>query len=115
MSFLATTSSWWFPTRIDEGDGVGYNNLDLGSGTGTHVVYLVQSGFSVFGLDNSPEGIAITRRWLAEEGLEKEPLSQRYVLRALRGQKVELEKHSQFMAGKVQAEICQPAACVIEC
>ena len=44
--------------------------LDLGSGTGRHVVYLAQSGFSVFGLDNSPEGIAITRRWLAEEGLE---------------------------------------------
>lgn len=44
--------------------------LDLGSGTGRHVVYLAQSGFSVFGLDSSPEGIAITRRWLAEEGLE---------------------------------------------
>ncbi len=43
--------------------------LDLGSGTGRHVVYLARNGFSVFGLDNSPEGIKMTRRWLAEEGL----------------------------------------------
>jgi len=43
--------------------------LDLGCGTGRHVVYLAGSGFQVFGLDNSPEGIAATRRWLADEGL----------------------------------------------
>jgi SAM-dependent methyltransferase len=44
--------------------------LDLGSGTGRHVVYLAKSGFSVFGLDNSSEGIEATRQWLADEGLE---------------------------------------------
>ena len=44
--------------------------LDLGSGTGRHVVCLARSGFSAFGLDNSPEGINVTRQWLAEEGLE---------------------------------------------
>lgn len=44
--------------------------LDLGSGTGRHVVYLAKHGFSVFGLDNSPEGIRATRQWLAEEGAE---------------------------------------------
>ena len=44
--------------------------LDLGSGTGRHVVYLAGSGFSVFGLDNSPEGIHITRQWLADAGLD---------------------------------------------
>jgi len=44
--------------------------LDLGSGTGRHVVYLAQSGFSVFGLDNSLEAMAATRQWLADEGLE---------------------------------------------
>ena len=43
--------------------------LDLGSGTGRHTVYLARNGFSVFGLDNSPEGISVTRRWLADEGL----------------------------------------------
>jgi len=44
--------------------------LDLGSGTGRHVVYLAKNGFSVFGLDNSPEGVKATRQWLADEGLE---------------------------------------------
>lgn len=43
--------------------------LDLGSGSGRHVVYLAQNGFSVFGLDNSREGMKVTRRWLKEEGL----------------------------------------------
>jgi cyclopropane fatty-acyl-phospholipid synthase-like methyltransferase len=43
--------------------------LDLGSGTGRHTVYLARHGFSVFGLDNSPEGINVTRQWLADEGL----------------------------------------------
>ena len=36
------------------------NVLDLGCGTGRHVVYLAKSGFSVFGLDHSPEGIRFT-------------------------------------------------------
>jgi SAM-dependent methyltransferase len=44
--------------------------LDLGCGTGRHVVYLARSGFSVFGLDNSPEGIRLTRQWLEEKGLD---------------------------------------------
>lgn len=44
--------------------------LDLGSGTGRHVVYLARSGFSAFGLDNSPEGINLTRQWLSDEGLD---------------------------------------------
>jgi 2-polyprenyl-3-methyl-5-hydroxy-6-metoxy-1,4-benzoquinol methylase len=44
--------------------------LDLGSGTGRHVVYLARSGFSVSGLDNSREGLHITRCWLADEGLD---------------------------------------------
>ncbi len=43
--------------------------LDLGSGTGRHTVYLARNGFTVYGLDNSPEGIKTTRQWLADEGL----------------------------------------------
>lgn len=43
--------------------------LDLGCGTGRHIVCLARGGFSVFGLDNSPEALAVTRRWLADEGL----------------------------------------------
>ncbi len=45
------------------------NILDLGSGTGRHTVYLVRNGFTVYGLDNSPEGTNVTRQWLADEGL----------------------------------------------
>jgi len=43
--------------------------LDLGSGSGRHVVYLAKNGFSVHGLDRSPEGISITRQWLRAENL----------------------------------------------
>jgi SAM-dependent methyltransferase len=43
--------------------------LDLGCGTGRHAVYFAQNGFSVSGLDNSPEGIEMARQWLADEGL----------------------------------------------
>jgi SAM-dependent methyltransferase len=43
--------------------------LDLGSGTGRHIICLARSGFSVFGLDNSLAGIEATRQWLADEGL----------------------------------------------
>ena len=43
--------------------------LDLGSGSGRHVIYLAQQGFSVYGLDNAPEGLDMTRDWLAAAGL----------------------------------------------
>jgi SAM-dependent methyltransferase len=43
--------------------------LDLGCGNGRHVVYLAQQGFRVFGLDSSPEALALTREWLETEGL----------------------------------------------
>jgi SAM-dependent methyltransferase len=43
--------------------------LDLGSGSGRHVVFLARNGFSVFGLDNSPEGTRIAKNWLEHEGL----------------------------------------------
>lgn len=41
--------------------------LDLGSGTGRHVVHLVKNGFQVVGLDQAPTGLQLTRQWLAEE------------------------------------------------
>jgi len=43
--------------------------LDLGSGSGRHMVFLAKNGFCVFGLDNSPQGTRIAREWLAQEGL----------------------------------------------
>jgi SAM-dependent methyltransferase len=44
--------------------------LDLGCGSGRHVVYLARNRFSVYGLDSSPEGIKMTRAWLRNEGLK---------------------------------------------
>lgn len=35
--------------------------LDLGSGSGRHVVYLTQNSFSLYGLDNSSSGLDMTR------------------------------------------------------
>ncbi len=44
--------------------------FDLGCGTGRHVVYLAGQGFSVFGMDNSEQGLAMTREWLRSEHLQ---------------------------------------------
>ena len=43
--------------------------LDLGCGTGRHVVYFAQHGFSVHGLDNAPEGLRLTEEALRGAGL----------------------------------------------
>lgn len=43
--------------------------LDLGCGSGRHVVYFARHGFTVFGIDHSSAGIAIARQWLDAEGL----------------------------------------------
>ncbi|HOX10553.1 MAG TPA: class I SAM-dependent methyltransferase [Candidatus Moranbacteria bacterium] len=44
--------------------------LDLGSGTGRHIIQLAQEGFDVYGIDISEEGIKITRKWLKGEKLK---------------------------------------------
>lgn len=44
--------------------------LDLGSGTGRHVVCLVKNGFEVSGFDISGEGISLTKKWLQQEDLK---------------------------------------------
>ncbi len=44
--------------------------LDLGCGTGRHVVYLARKGFDVCGTDISPRGLEHTRARLEEEGLQ---------------------------------------------
>ena len=44
--------------------------LDLGCGTGRHVVHLRKNGFHVAGLDNAPTGLKLTREWLQRERLE---------------------------------------------
>ena len=44
--------------------------LDLGCGSGRHVVYLAKKGFEVYGIDIAKHGIKIAREWLREEGLK---------------------------------------------
>jgi len=44
--------------------------LDLGCGSGRHVVYLVKCGFDVYGIDIAEAGIKLTKEWLTEEKLK---------------------------------------------
>jgi ubiquinone/menaquinone biosynthesis C-methylase UbiE len=44
--------------------------LDLGSGTGRHVVYFAKKGFDVYGIDIAKEGMNITKAWLKKEHLK---------------------------------------------
>jgi SAM-dependent methyltransferase len=44
--------------------------LDLGCGTGRHVVYLAQQGLRVFGFDYALTGLRLTQAWLASENLQ---------------------------------------------
>ncbi len=43
--------------------------LDIGCGTGRHLVYLAKRGFSMFGFDMSQKAIDMAEEWLTEEGL----------------------------------------------
>jgi len=46
--------------------------LDVGCGAGRHIVFLARQGFHMYGVDNSPTGLAHARAWVEEEGLEAE-------------------------------------------
>jgi len=46
--------------------------LDLGCGTGRHLLFLLKRGFEVYGLDGSPNGLEIAKNWLIEENLSSE-------------------------------------------
>lgn len=43
--------------------------LDLGCGTGRHLVYLAKQGFEMYGFDSSPRAISLAKEWLEEESL----------------------------------------------
>ena len=43
--------------------------LDLGCGTGRHVVYLARLGYDVYGFDASPKALSMAQEWLQEENL----------------------------------------------
>jgi SAM-dependent methyltransferase len=42
--------------------------LDLGCGSGRHILQMAHMGLEVFGLDNSPTALSLAAHWLAEEG-----------------------------------------------
>jgi ubiquinone/menaquinone biosynthesis C-methylase UbiE len=44
--------------------------LDLGCGSGRHVIYFAKKGFDVYGIDVAKEGIKITKSWLKKERLQ---------------------------------------------
>lgn len=56
-----------FVRLIREFDG--HIVLDLGCGTGRHVVYLAQQGLRVFAFDYALTGMKLTRDWLQSENL----------------------------------------------
>ena len=43
--------------------------LDLGCGTGRHVIHMTRKRLHVTGLDNAPTALKLTETWLQEEGL----------------------------------------------
>lgn len=43
--------------------------LDVGCGSGRHLVYLSKEGFDTYGFDVSISALTLAREWLAEEGL----------------------------------------------
>lgn len=46
--------------------------LDLGCGSGRHLVYFAKLGYDVYGIDVSPEAIKLSEKWLSDEGLHAE-------------------------------------------
>jgi len=44
--------------------------LDLGCGSGRHVVYFAKNGFEAYGFDVAPVGLKITKDWLKQENLK---------------------------------------------
>jgi len=41
--------------------------LDLGCGTGRHLIFFAKKGFKIYGFDASPKALEIAGKWLAEE------------------------------------------------
>ena len=44
--------------------------LDLGCGTGRHLIFLSKKGFEVYGMDASAKALEIAQEWLDEENLD---------------------------------------------
>ena len=63
-------------TKIFNENGV-QRVLDLGCGTGRHLLFFSKKGFDVYGLDKSPKGLEIAKNWLDEEKLSAKLTNQR--------------------------------------
>ncbi len=46
--------------------------LDLGCGTGRHLIFLSKKGFVVYGMDASPKALEMANKWLIEENEKAE-------------------------------------------
>jgi ubiquinone/menaquinone biosynthesis C-methylase UbiE len=46
--------------------------LDIGFGTGRHIIFFAERNFDTYGFDASPKGLYLTKQWLAEKGLTAE-------------------------------------------
>ena len=46
--------------------------LDLGCGTGRHLIFLSKKGFEVYGMDASPKALEMANKWLIEENEKAE-------------------------------------------
>lgn len=55
-----------FAKTLEKGSRI----LDLGCGTGRHLVYLAGQGFEMYGTDISSAGIQECKKWLREKGLK---------------------------------------------
>ncbi|MFX1482572.1 MAG: class I SAM-dependent methyltransferase [Promethearchaeota archaeon] len=49
--------------------GEGKRVLDLGCGTGRHVIHLTSLGYDVYGFDASPKALSMTQDWLKKKNL----------------------------------------------
>lgn len=41
--------------------------LDLGCGTGRHLLFFLKNGFELYGVDAAPKGLEIAKKWLEDE------------------------------------------------
>lgn len=44
--------------------------LDLGCGSGRHLIYLSKKGFDIYGIDIAKHGLKIARKWLEKENVK---------------------------------------------
>ncbi|MBD3405419.1 MAG: methyltransferase domain-containing protein [Candidatus Lokiarchaeota archaeon] len=51
--------------------------LDIGCGTGRHLVYLAKHDFETYGFDASPHALELAKRWLQEEDLSADVFQHR--------------------------------------